>query len=132
MKKFSKVLEEIQNERFFKVDAQVQLIVPAENEGEAGYLSDSILSSIEYSSNYQLMNIDETDERLDENMELYPGKQPAQGPTDLTNDEVIEKSFEAEFGGRTPTTQEKMEWYHNMRKEGFDGIQIFKVLKNRF
>jgi len=132
MKKFSKVLEEIQNERFFKVDAQVQLIVPAENEGEAGYLSDSILSSIEYSSNYQLMNIDETDEKLDENMELYPGKQPAQGPTDLTNDEVIEKSFEAEFGGRTPTTQEKMEWYHNMRKEGFDGIQIFKVLKNRF
>lgn len=132
MKKFSKVLEEIQNERFFKVDAQVQLIVPAENEGEAGYLSDSILSSIEYSSNYQLMNIDETDERLDENMELYPGKQPAQGPTDLTNDEVIEKSFEVEFGGRTPTTQEKMEWYHNMRKEGFDGIQIFKVLKNRF
>lgn len=135
MKKFSKVLEEIQNERFFKVDAQIQLIVPAENEGEAGYLSDSILSSIEYSSNYQLMNIDETDEKLDENMELYPGKYnmvPAQGPTDLTNDEVIEKSFEAEFGDRTPTTQEKMEWYHNMRKEGFDGIQIFKVLKNRF
>lgn len=129
MKKFSKVLEEIQNERFFKVDAQIQLIVPAENEGEAGYLSDSILSSIEYSSNYQLMNIDETDEKLDENMDLYP----AQGrPTDLTNDEVIEKSFEAEFGDRTPTTQEKMEWYHNMRKEGFDGIQIFKVLKNRF
>jgi hypothetical protein len=132
MKKFSKVLEEIQNERFFKVDAQVQLIVPAENEGEAGYLSDSILSSIEYSSNYQLMNIDETDEKLDENMELYPGKQPAQGPTDLTNDEVIEKSWEAAFGDRTPTTQEKMEWYHGMRKEGFNGEQIFKVLKNRF
>lgn len=132
MKRFTKILEEIENGRFFKVDAQVQLIVPAENEGEAGYLSDSILSSIEYGSNYQLMNIDKTDERVDENMELYPGKQPVQGPTDLTNDEVIERSFEAEFGDRTPTTQEKMEWYHNMRKEGFDGIQIFKVLKNRF
>ena len=132
MKRFTKILEEIENGRFFKVDAQVQLIVPAENEGEAGYLSDSILSSIEYGSNYQLMNIDETDERVDENMELYPGKQPVQGPTDLTNDEVIERSFEAEFGDRTSTTQEKMEWYHNMRKEGFDGIQIFKVLKNRF
>lgn len=131
MKRFTKILEEIENGRFFKVDAQVQLVVPAENEGEAGYLSDSILSSIEYGSNYQLMNIDET-EKLDENMELYPDKQPSQGPTDLTNDEVIEKSFEAEFGDRTPTTQEKMEWYHNMRKEGFDGIQIFKVLKNRF
>lgn len=131
MKKFTRILEEVENEKFFKVDAQIQLIVPAENEGEAGYLSDSILSSIEYGSNYQLMNIDETDERLDENMELY-GKQPTQGPTDLTNDEVIEKSWEAAFGDRTPTTQEKMEWYHGMRKEGFDGIQIFKVLKNRF
>jgi len=132
VRKFTKILEQAESGKLFKVDAQVQLIVPAENEGEAGYLSDSILSSLEYGSNYQLMNIDETDERLDENMELYPGKQPAQGPTDLTNDEVIEKSWEAAFGDRTPTTQEKMEWYHGMRKEGFNGEQIFKVLKNRF
>lgn len=131
MKKFTKVLEQIENGRFFKVDAQVQLIVPAENEGEAGYLSDSILSSIEYGSNYQLMNIDETDERLDENVGLT-GKQPAQGPTDLTSDEVIEKSWEDAFGDKTPTTQEKMDWYHNMRNQGFDGVQIFNVLKHKF
>lgn len=131
MKKFTKVLEQIENGRFFKVDAQVQLIVPAENEGEAGYLSDSILSSIEYGSNYQLMNIDETDERLDENVGL-PGKQPVQGPTDLTSDEVIEKSWEDAFGDKTPTTQEKMDWYHDMRNQGFDGVQIFNVLKHKF
>jgi hypothetical protein len=131
MKKFTKILEQIENKKFFKIDASIQLIIPAENEGEAGYLSDSILSSLEYGSNYQLMNIDETDERLDENMELYPGKGGPEAD-DYTIDEKIEKSWEAEFGDRTPTTQEKMEWYHGMRKSGIDGIQIFKVLKNKF
>ena len=43
MKKFTKVLEDIENGRFFKVNAEIELIIPADNEGEAGYLSDSIL-----------------------------------------------------------------------------------------
>jgi hypothetical protein len=68
MKKFSKVLEEVENERFYKVDAQVELIIPAENEGEAGYLADSILSSIEYGSEYVIDNIDQTDKRIEESI----------------------------------------------------------------
>ena len=64
MKKFTKILEEVENERFYKVTAQVELIIPAENEGEAGYMSDSILASIEYGSNYTIDLIDETDERI--------------------------------------------------------------------
>lgn len=132
MKKFSKILEDVQNEKFFKIEAHIQLIVSAENEGEAGYLSDSILASVESMSNYQLMNIEETNERLVENsFEMYPGKS-GPGPDDYTIDELIEKSWEGQFGDRTPTTAEKMEWYHEMRKAGFDGIKIFNVLKNRF
>jgi hypothetical protein len=64
MKKFTKILEEVESERFYKVTAQVELIIPAENEGEAGYMSDSILASIEYGSNYTIDLIDETDERV--------------------------------------------------------------------
>ena len=59
MKKFTKILEEVESERFYKVTAQVELIIPAENEGEAGYMSDSILASIEYGSNYTIDLIDE-------------------------------------------------------------------------
>ena len=66
MKKFTKILEEVENERFYKVTAQVELIIPAENEGEAGYMSDSILASIEYCSNYTIDLIDETDEGITE------------------------------------------------------------------
>jgi chromosome condensin MukBEF complex kleisin-like MukF subunit len=68
MKKFTKILEEVENERFYKVDAQIELIIPAENEGEAGYLADSILASIEYGSEYIIDNIDMTEKRVDDNI----------------------------------------------------------------
>jgi hypothetical protein len=68
MKKFTKVLEEVENERFYKVDAQVELIIPAENEGEAGYLADSILASIEYGSEYVIDNIDQTEKKIEESI----------------------------------------------------------------
>ena len=68
MKKFTKILEEVENESFYKVDAQVELIIPAENEGEAGYLADSILASIEYGSEYVIDNIDQTEKRVDDNI----------------------------------------------------------------
>jgi hypothetical protein len=68
MKKFTKILEEVENESFYKVNAQVELIIPAENEGEAGYLADSILASIEYGSEYIIDNIDQTEKRVDDNI----------------------------------------------------------------
>ena len=66
MKKFTKIVENLENENFYKVEAEVVLIIEAENEGEAGYVADSILASIEDSSNYTINNIGETDERITE------------------------------------------------------------------
>lgn len=66
MKKFSKILELTSNQRQYKVYANVQLIVPAENEGEAGYISDSILASVDYNYDYNINLIEETDEMISE------------------------------------------------------------------
>ncbi len=66
MRKFTKIVENLENESFYKIEAEVVLIIPAENEGEAGYVADSILASIEDSSNYVIKNIEETDERITE------------------------------------------------------------------
>jgi len=68
MKKFTKFLEELENENFYKVDAQVELIIPADNEGDAGYLADSILSSLEYGSEYVIDNIDQTEKRIEDSI----------------------------------------------------------------
>ncbi len=128
MKKFSKILEENENEKYFKIHAIVDLIVPAENEGEAGYLSDSILAAIDHLQDYSIDLIQETDERIiTENIEasdeLSNGKTP---------EEIIELSWDSEFGGKNPTQAEKMEWYHKMRNKGYDGIVIFDTLKDKF
>ena len=87
MKKFTKILEEVESERFYKVTAQVELIIPAENEGEAGYMSDSILASIEYGSNYTIYLIDETDEGITESKSEIKGNdyQMVSGIIDILN-----------------------------------------------
>jgi len=61
MKKFTKILENQNNEKFYEISVELKLLVKAENEGEAGYLSDSILGSIEEQSDYTILNIEEKD-----------------------------------------------------------------------
>ena len=66
MKKFSKILEDNSNQKYYKVFAKIELVIPAENEGEAGYLADSILASVEDSFNYTIDLIEDTDDRISE------------------------------------------------------------------
>ncbi len=122
MKKFSKILESLQLKNY-KIEANLELIVEAENEGEAGYIADSVLGGIEEQFSYNIINIEETTESIKENI---------QGPTDLTTEEQIELEWEKEFKDKSPTQTEKMEWYHQMRTRGFDGILIFDVIGDRF
>lgn len=131
MKKFSKVLEKLENSKFYKIISEIELIVCADSEGEAGYLSDSILSSIEESYDYTIINIEETEDRINENIQNDPDGNN-QLSDNKTIEEQIELAWQNSFGGKTPTKSEKMEWYHHMRKEGYDGIKIFKVLQDKF
>jgi len=59
MKKFSKILENINNQKYFEILATINLIVEASSEGEAGYLGDSILGGIEEQSDFTIQNIAE-------------------------------------------------------------------------
>jgi len=123
MKKFSKIVESMDSKNY-KIEANLELIVESENEGEAGYIADSILGGIEEQFSYNIINIEETTESIKENI---------QGPTDLTTEEQIELEWEKEFKDKSPITQtEKAEWYHQMRMRGFDGILIFNVIGDRF
>lgn len=70
MKKFTKILEENSNERYYKVFAKIELVIPAENEGEAGYLADSILSSVDNNYNYTIQLIEDTDDRIDDQVDF--------------------------------------------------------------
>lgn len=127
MRKFSKITEN-KNIKHFQITSEVTLIVKAESEGEAGYLADSILGSINEQTDFKVQDILElTEEEYKKTLEAYV----ANLPEEESNIETIKKTWEAEFGERTPTTSEKMEFYHNMRLAGFDGILIMNALKNK-
>ena len=128
MKKFSKIIENIEGKKYFKIDAQIQLIIPAENEGEASYKADSSLASLKNQSNYTISNIEETNELLES---TYGGQPYIDQEDDRTPEEIIKASWDAEFGSKIPTSTEKLEFYHNLRRVGFDGTLIHKVLKDK-
>ena len=54
MKKFSKTNEKLEEKEFI-VEARITLKITSENSGEAGYLSDSILGSIEFIDNFEVI-----------------------------------------------------------------------------
>lgn len=61
MKKFSKINEKLEEKEFI-VEARITLKITSENSGEAGYLSDSILGSIEFIDNFEVINIKSKEE----------------------------------------------------------------------
>ena len=133
MKRFTNLVESIESEKYFKVTANVELSIKAENEGEAGYIADSDLASIETHSEYSILEIDEiSKEEYNKSMliESY-GLQIGDLPKESTSEEKIISTWESEFGSRTPTATEKMEFYHHMREAGFDGQIIINSLSNR-
>jgi hypothetical protein len=46
------------------------------------------------------------------------------------SEEILAK-WEETFGDKTPTTQEKYDFYHDLRQEGFDGMLIFDTLGDK-
>jgi len=58
MKKFSKIVES-STKKNYKVSAQLDLIIEAENDGEAGYIADVTLSKIEGVDKYHIDNLEE-------------------------------------------------------------------------
>lgn len=62
MKKFSKILENITQQKYFEILATINLIVEVSSEGEAGYLADSILGSIDEQTDFTIQSISEISE----------------------------------------------------------------------
>ena len=65
MKKFTILTEKLEKKRF-KVNINVNLIIETEDEGEAGYIADDIIATIENLKDYQILNIEQTIEKIDE------------------------------------------------------------------
>ncbi len=126
MKKFSKIVES-NSDNHYRVDAYIQLVVPAENEGEAGYLSDSILSSVEHNYDYTINNIEKTDLRIENGVnELFNSSTPTitLSPKDKIKSELIGNQYQMVSG--IIDILKKVKDTDNRMEIAMDMIQQFK------
>jgi hypothetical protein len=74
MKKFTKIVEEVSDKKHFKVNAEVELIIPADNQGEAAYKADTIITGMDNLSEYVINKVDETEVVLENKNDsiIYP------------------------------------------------------------
>ena len=61
MKQFSKLLENYETKKYFKVKCEVELIISSDNKGEAECISDFDLSSIKSQSKFKIKSVSEID-----------------------------------------------------------------------
>lgn len=90
MRKFSKILENITSKKYFEVKCQVVLFIDAETEGEAGYLSDSILGGIKEQTNFVIDSISEITK--EEYSEYFESKSDIHDWSEV--DGYLQKEFE--------------------------------------
>ena len=126
MKSFSKLLESQESEKNYQIDAEITLNVMAKNQGEASYLADSYLASVKSQSTYTIKKVEEIsvmEESVDIDLSSIP--------QDFTPEDKIITAWANTFGDKQPTGSEKMEFYHQLRKVGFDGMIIMNTLKTK-
>jgi hypothetical protein len=139
MKKFTRLVEQIESERYYKISTEVDLILKAENDGEAGYLADSELGSIENHSEFRIVNIEEITEEEYKSLRITEAISTEIGSHEVVNDEVKDPSasdqilseWTTEFGNRTPSVIEKFEFYRRMREQKYDADVIMDTLKDK-
>lgn len=138
MNKFSILVENVESQQYFKIKSEIDLIVEASSEGEASYIADSTLASVKGQSGYNISSVEQTNkEEFSELMENNGLRDPFGRPfilhkeEELSEEEKVLRYWEALFGDRIPTAQEKLEFYHTMRTAGHDGILIHKVMNDK-
>jgi len=57
MNKFLKIVEQSSNKKYYKVKANIEFIIEAENDGQASYIIDSTLASFKDQSKFHVDDI---------------------------------------------------------------------------
>lgn len=117
MKKFSKVLEN-NTENAYRIDATIELVIKAENEGEAGYQADYILASVDNMDTYEILLIDSDIQKVKE-------EEITKSPEDLEN------KWEEKFSSKEPSEFEKYKWFSDMENEGFNLTDIYEFIRKK-
>lgn len=123
MKKFTKLLENSYI-KYYEVSAEIKLVFSAQSYGEAGYLADSELGSIESQTDFRISDISEITKEEYQKVKITESVDSK----DITAEQKIEADWKETFDNRVPSKTEEMEFYHQMRLKKFDGILVLQVI----
>jgi hypothetical protein len=129
MRNFSKLIEQLESKKYFKVSAEIELAFETENEGECGYLADSDLGSVESQVSYNISNIEEISKEEYEELSLTPIDESL---SDYINslDKDMTPSKKLQMAWQNKENIDKYEFYHQMRNLGYDSEVIKTSITN--
>jgi len=134
MNTFTKLVEQNESLKKYKVSSYLVLKIDAENEGEAGYKSDSIIEGIDDYDSHIINNIEEInefDDNLNENKLIDIPEMFRKMPKELSPEERIQRAWKEKFDDNEVSKDEKFEFYHQARKI-YEGDTILNALKGKF
>lgn len=123
MRQFTKLVKNLESNKFYKIETKVDLVLKAENSKDAGLLAEKILKNIDNQSDFTTLKVQEVTKN--EYNELLVNEKIS-----LTGDRIL-NSWEKLFGDGNPSLLEKMEFYHLMRLRGFDSSTIESALDGK-
>jgi len=123
MRQFTKLVENLESNKFYKIETTLDLVLKAENPQHAGLLAEQILKNIDNQYDYNTNKILEVNK--DEYNHLVVTEKIS-----LTGDKIL-NSWTKTFGDRNPSLLEKMEFYHLMRSRGFESNTIESALDGK-
>jgi carbamoyltransferase len=121
MKKFTRLVEQVESKRFFRINSELDLIVVASSEGEAGYLADSELGSIENHSEFRIRKLTRICDTIEQDPEFRIEQRTSSllFKEDIQNSDTLE-NFKKNFAS---STQKIFEFF-------FDNILNYISKKN--
>jgi hypothetical protein len=123
MRQFTKLVENLESNKFYKIETSLDLVLKAENSKEAGILAEQILKNIANQYDYNTKKIQEVTKNEYNNLVVTE-------KVSLTGDKIL-NSWAKTFGDRNPSLLEKMEFYHLMRSRGFESHTIESALDGK-
>jgi len=123
MRQFTKLVENLESNKFYKIETSLDLVLKAENSKEAGILAEQILKNIANQYDYNTKKIQEVTKNEYNNLVVTE-------KVSLTGDKIL-NSWTKTFGDRNPSLLEKMEFYHLMRSRGFESHTIESALDGK-
>jgi hypothetical protein len=123
MRSFSRLVENLESKKFYKIETSLDLVLKAENEGDAGYSAERVLKGIDSQYDFQILNIEEVT-KDDYNNLIVTEK------VSLTGDRIL-NSWNKIFGDKNPSLLEKMEFYYLMRTRGYESSTIEVALDGK-